>query len=319
MKRIWNLILVLTLLGILAYLALKVFSDPKELRHAFSNFEWRLLPFILMLSLCSYIFRFLRWNLYCSRLDIKMRKRQNIGIFGSGLVAGLSPLKSGELAKSFLLKKNHNVEVNRSAPMVVMEQMTDFGGKLLLSGAALFLCALLGLTLTPYKKYISASFSFLILVIIFILTGVLATKNIDAQIPLLSRILGWTRNFFTATRKLCYARIIASSLGFSITAWLSQSAGFYFVLKGFDVDLPFIVCIFIFNSALIVGVLTFIPGGIIGTEAFMVLLLISCGIDQSESIAATIVIRACTLWFGVFVGFVAFASYSIFSHWFSDP
>lgn len=312
MKKLSSLLIVLALLGVVVYLALGVFSSPEELRQSFSGFEWKLLPLILLFSLLNYIIRFLRWDFYCRKLELKVGRGQNIGIFGAGLVATLTPAKSGELVKSYLLKKKSGTEVSRSAPMILMERMTDFIGLLLLSGVALLISSLWRLPLVANNLYLTGAFAFLILLIVgLIVATILANKNIATRIPLLSGILGWIRHFLVTTRLLFNWRIMTVALGFSIPAWFAEGAGLYFTLRGFDIALPLVTTVFIYSLATIVGTLTFLPGGLGGTEVSMIGLLLFYGIAHPEAVASTMLIRACTLWFAVLVGFSAFAIYNI--------
>jgi uncharacterized protein (TIRG00374 family) len=59
---------------------------------------------------------------------------------------------------------------------------------------------------------------------------------------------------------------------------------------------------------MLIGALSFIPGGLGSTEAAMVLMLSLLGMGVSSAIAATIVCRVATLWFAVALGFCAFAA-----------
>jgi len=56
---------------------------------------------------------------------------------------------------------------------------------------------------------------------------------------------------------------------------------------------------------MLVGALSFLPGGLGGAEATMVALLILNHVDQPQSVAATILIRLATLWFAVVLGVIA--------------
>ena len=62
----------------------------------------------------------------------------------------------------------------------------------------------------------------------------------------------------------------------------------------------------IYGLAVLGGTLTFLPGGIGGTEAIMVILLSFIGIDYISAIAITIVCRAATLWFAILIGGISF-------------
>jgi uncharacterized protein (TIRG00374 family) len=56
---------------------------------------------------------------------------------------------------------------------------------------------------------------------------------------------------------------------------------------------------------MLVGALSFLPGGLGGTEASMVALLMLNNVAQSQAVAATVLIRLATLWFAVALGVIA--------------
>ncbi|MFY7867368.1 lysylphosphatidylglycerol synthase domain-containing protein, partial [Roseateles sp.] len=58
----------------------------------------------------------------------------------------------------------------------------------------------------------------------------------------------------------------------------------------------------IFGAAVLGGALTFLPGGLGGTELLMLTLLTTAGLQASSAAAATAVCRLATLWFGFFLG-----------------
>ena len=65
----------------------------------------------------------------------------------------------------------------------------------------------------------------------------------------------------------------------------------------------------IYAATTIAGALSFLPGGLLVTEVGMISLLVRSaqGLDRPGAIAATAVIRICTLWFAVIVGLLALA------------
>jgi uncharacterized protein (TIRG00374 family) len=63
---------------------------------------------------------------------------------------------------------------------------------------------------------------------------------------------------------------------------------------------------FIFAASTLFGLVSFLPGGLGTSEATSAGLLIALvGVSASVAAAATIIIRFCTLWFGVGLGVVA--------------
>ena len=79
----------------------------------------------LALALANYFFRFLRWIFYLNVLSIKTPATVSALVFLSGLAMSITPGKAGELVKCYLLNSKTGVPVRRSAPVVVMERLTD--------------------------------------------------------------------------------------------------------------------------------------------------------------------------------------------------
>jgi len=95
------------------------------------------------------------------------------------------------------------------------------------------------------------------------------------------------------------------SLG--VVAWGAEGFAFYYIMHVLGTDLSLPVALFIYAFSMLVGALSFLPGGLGGAEATMVALLILNHVDQPQSVAATILIRLATLWFAVLLGVIALA------------
>jgi uncharacterized protein (TIRG00374 family) len=93
-----------------------------------------------------------------------------------------------------------------------------------------------------------------------------------------------------------------------VLAWGAESMAFCLMLSWLGVDVPLTYGIFVYAVAMLAGALSFMPGGLGGTEGVMVLLLLWKGVAPAEAVAATVMIRMTTLWFAVVLGVVALAS-----------
>ena len=85
-------------------------------------------------------------------------------------------------------------------------------------------------------------------------------------------------------------------------AWCAEGVGFYYVLKFMGADIGMLTAIYIYTFGLLVGAITFLPGGLGGAEVTMIQLLILQHIPPGDAVAATLVIRLATLWFSVVLG-----------------
>lgn len=70
-------------------------------------------------------------------------------------------------------------------------------------------------------------------------------------------------------------------------------------------DMSFQTALFIFFFSMLTGAVSFLPGGLGGTESTMVGLLMLNNIVLPQAVAATVLIRLVTLWFAVALGVIA--------------
>ena len=61
----------------------------------------------------------------------------------------------------------------------------------------------------------------------------------------------------------------------------------------------------IYAAATLVGAVMAIPGGMIGTEGSMLVLLQQSGVVKAAASASTVLVRLVTLWFAVVIGLLA--------------
>jgi uncharacterized protein (TIRG00374 family) len=70
-------------------------------------------------------------------------------------------------------------------------------------------------------------------------------------------------------------------------------------------DIGVVAALFIYAFSMLVGAISFLPGGIGGAEVTMTALLMLNGMDNAGAVAATLLIRLATLWFAVLLGLLA--------------
>jgi uncharacterized protein (TIRG00374 family) len=151
------------LLGVLVISVFGILEDFRGLQRSFTLFEWSYLPLILSLTFLGYLLRFWKWDLLLRTIGIRISIKKNLMIFLSGMSMAVTPGKSGELIKSFILKSSEKVDIARSAPVVFTERLTDL--------LAMILLASWGVSHFPNGVWILV-FTFLLLVV-----GVLLMKN----------------------------------------------------------------------------------------------------------------------------------------------
>jgi len=312
LRRLSLRILAGFLLAIAVYVGVSVYADLQALEAHLREFEWWLLGPVLALTLANYSLRFLKWHFLLGRAGVKAPAGLSLVVFLSGFSMGITPGKIGELIKAWLLKQSAGVPMTRTAPVVIAERLTD-------------LVALMLLCLGGALIYVEdGSFAVLLIVcgvLVTAMTGVLASRRLLlglarllARIPLARRIAPRVTEFAGPMSSLLRpGPLIVTSL-LSAAAWMGECLGFWLVIRGLPgAGAPLGLAVFIYAATTVIGALSFLPGGLGVTEGGMALLLVRSAthLSRAGAAAATVLIRLCTLWFGVGVGFVALGIYRL--------
>src|SRR5437764_5753296 len=284
--------------------AIALYADVPRVLGALASFHWQYLPLILGLTLFNYFCRFFKWQYYLKRLDVKISWIKSLLIFLSGLSMAITPGKVGELLKSYFLKRITGEPISRTSPVIVAERLSD--------GLAMLLLASTGLVLYRF------GWEVLLVLLVVGLTGIMVIQNrrlslailsFGERLPVLARIAHLMRTFYESSYTLLQWRplLLAVSIGF--ISWSGECAALYFVFIGLGIapgpDL-FIKSTFILSVSSLIGSASGLPGGL-GTADGSMLGLIGLLVTTSATLAgaATLLIRLCTLWFGLGLGVIA--------------
>lgn len=300
--RLKTKIFIVSLFGFLILLGLFLYGDINKVTDSIRYFNWIYLPFILALAFGNYIIRFLRWEYYLKKLHIRIKRRHSFEIFMVGLFMSISPGKIGELIKSYLLKKQNNIPISRSAPVVIAERTSDFIAILVLTAIGFY----------SFKYGESVMLAGIILISLFI--GILCYPRLlfsllapFERIKIAAKAVEMLKTSYRNMFELMKPAPLAIATAFGIVAWFAECLGFYLVLKGLALSFTIFQAIFIYAFATLAGALTMIPGGLIGTEGSMVGLIMILNVSRAKAVSSTILIRICTLWFAVAIGLLFFA------------
>jgi len=299
-KRIgWGIVFGIVVLGMAM-----LYSDVDALGRAASDFDFGVLLPVLGLSVVGYGMRVLKWHLYLRRLNIRLPFVEGSVVFLAGLVMSITPAKVGEVLKSFLLKQSHGLAVSRTAPIVVAERLTDF--------IALVLLALYGVATSGYGIGVVAVAGGMSLALLALMGSSRAGEWLLDRMeswPYLSRFVPALRDAYGASVLLMGARVTVVSVLLSIVAWGSEAVGMWLVLNAATGGAaPFGLSVFVFSFGTVAGALSMLPGGLVATEGSMVVMLFEVFrivSHRGTATLVTLVVRFCTLWFGVLVGVFA--------------
>jgi uncharacterized protein (TIRG00374 family) len=293
--------------------AIALYGDLPHLVSAIAHFRWEFLPIILGLTLFNYCGRFLKWQYYLKRLSITLSWRKSLLIFISGLSMAITPGKVGELLKSYLLKRSTGEPVSRTSPIIMSERLTDGIAMIALSSTGLFL-----------YRY---GWELLAVLLVCVVGGVLVIQNrrlslallaFGERLPVISRAAQWLRAFYESSYTLLQWRPLLLAISIGTVSWAGECVALYFVFAGlglgFGLEL-FVKSMFIMGVSSLIGSASGLPGGL-GTADGSMIGLIRLLLTPSATIggAATLLIRLCTLWFGIALGVVALLVYRATQH-----
>lgn len=304
-------IIISALLGLAVVVALGLLSDIREVRQSFATFQWAMLPAILGFTALNYALRWAKWDYYLRRMG--MGKGVSYGdsalLFTSGMVMAVTPGKVGEVLKSYLLKRVNGTAISASAPIVLAERVTDGLAMLLLMG--------FGLTLYPPARLAFAALLALTLVGLLVLQSqrlMDMALGLAARLPYGRRIAPRLATAYASSKQLLSWRILLPSTVISLVSWFGECVAMYYVLRGLGVPPSYLLLLqstFVFAASTLFGLVSFLPGGLGVSEGSSTLLLGRLiPLAAGPATTATIIIRFCTLWFGVTLGAVALAIFT---------
>ncbi len=291
------------------YVALSFYGDWEKIAALFRSFPLAVVPALLLLSLGNYFVRFLKWHYYLRTVTKKVSFGESFLVFHSALALSFSPGKVGDLIKSLFLKEAHDLEIGKTAPIVLVERITDFTSLLLISIAGAFAYNY------GRNATLAVSVFFLILIVILSVPS-LGEKiiSIAGKIKFLNSMLKpFKTAYATSAELLLPKRLLAMTL-LSLLAWLFECLGFYIILINFKVQISLFGASFIYAFSTIIGAVTMAPAGIGFTEGSLTFLLIENGATKDAAVASTLLVRLVTLWFAVVVGIISLVFYRFYKN-----
>jgi uncharacterized protein (TIRG00374 family) len=290
----WSLII-----GIVLFILLSIYSDIHALKNIFIRFDLRRIPLLLILPLLNYLIRYIKWCYYLKVIGVRVPTKENVPIFLSGLAMTITPGKIGEFVKSYFIKESCQVPVSSTMPLVVVERLTD--------GISMMVLAGIGALSYPHGKGVLAvCFLAAVIGIWIIQTPSLSYRILDAlgSLKCLQKIRPAMDNFYENGYLLLKWKPLLFAVAIGVLSWSFEGLAFFFVCEGLGISLPLITCIFVTSFSFILGALSMIPGGLGVTEGSLLGLLTVMGFNKSAATAATLIMRFCTLWFGVGIGLI---------------
>lgn len=285
----------------LLYVAGSLYAGIGSVGDALVAFDWWLYVPVLGLTLLNYGLRFWKWHYLVGRLGARIPLAEDAVIFASGLAMVISPGKAGELLKPWLVRARAGLPMAQTIPALVTERLTD--------GIACL--ALAAISVSTYAGD-RASYVFVPIGAVVIGLGVLSHKGASLAIlgvlrrlPVIAKVGDKLEEMYLAMRT-CVAPVpLVLTVLASLVAWGGECVGYMLVFRGFGVDASLDASTFLYAFATVAG--GAMPGGLGVADGALVggAIEIIPGVSQAVAVAAALLIRVATLWFGVVIGAIA--------------
>ena len=295
--------------SIIIYATFLIVSDLNKLSENIVDFKIEFLPLILSLVSAGWVALYFRWILLLKNLKYSLPHKENFPIFLSGFALSVTPGKVGELLKSQLLKEKFDLPIKISAPVILIERFYNAIGIIIIS--------IFGILVFDFSGIVILITTCLLILIFFILRSErlfhIFIQKIS-KISFLSKFSNSFMNSYDVIKESTRPKIFIISSILSAIYWIFESIAVYFILKSFGIDLLSIIDVIpTYATSIILGVASFIPAGLGVSESTLIGLLSLQGLTISTAVSLTIFIRLLTLWYSVFIGFIALKISGAFS------
>jgi glycosyltransferase 2 family protein len=298
-------VILVALLAVCVFALLSVVGDVRALGRSLARFQLSALGSALLLVLCNYALRFLRWQYYLRRLGVQVEAGLSALVFLSGFIMSVTPGKMGEIFKSYLLQRYRGIALERTVSAVVAERLLDLVALVVLvswAGAAF-----------PDGRWVAASGAILVLGIVVACTvrpfGDWVLGQL-ARVALLARFVPKLQHAYAALYTLTRPAPFGVGACLALMGWFLECAAALYLVRGFGDQLMSLAgASYAYAAGTLAGALAMLPGGLGVAEIGMsgLFRVANPVLPLSVAAAITILVRLCTLWFGVALGGIALA------------
>lgn len=276
LRKNWPLLLSMLLLAFIIY-----YIDLAALWRTFQRISVWKFAIALALSLINYLLRSWRWQLYSHNFGIDIAFWLNAKIYVAGFAFALTPAKAGETVRALYLRRL-GIPYERSLAMLLADRVHDLLGIMLL--AAFF-------------SKIMVLVAILVMLIVFLLGHVIWQFHPEGS-KVVVNLLKSLHNAKVFWQPLW----LLQGISLALVSWSLEGLGLWLLLDAVGAELDILTTWGIYGMSVLVGALSFLPGGLGGTESTMLALLSGLSLTQDQASAAIFLSRAATLWFGLLMG-----------------
>lgn len=292
-------VLISIVLAAIFYSGLIFYGDLTKLLKYISEVNLRQMVFVILLTAVSLFLRFLRWDYYLKVQDIQLDSFRSMKYFLLGFSMILTPGKLGEGIKSYLMKKEEDIQIRDSLIVVLAERALD-------------LYSLLIICIGSYLFIFSKSIYSIIVVSSLIILTVIGLKHLNNILSLfegfsypkaLTKTISYIQKHLDSYGEFLSPKNHLKPFIYSLMAWSANGASLYIILMYLS-DVTLSESLLSFSASSVAGALSMIPGGLGVVEGGMSATLQLFGVTRSASVGSTIILRTYSFWLTFLIGAV---------------
>jgi len=284
------------------YALIILISDLNKIVTQLSSIRLEYYLLIFSLLVINLLIAGWRYQLILKKLDIQMSYKDCFTIYVAGLSMIITPGGSGAMIKSYILKKKIGTSISSTTPIIIYEKWLEFVSIIFVIGVLLF-----------WTNYLESQVVFFIGTILIGLsffifrnsTGLDFLNKLLTKFKFLKQFVVNSEEFKNTTATLIKPSSMAQLLSLSLITKFIPLIAVFLIFESLNSGLDFFSTGQIYFTSLLIGVLTFIPGGIIVTETSMLGMLLNNNVDFSSASVLVLMLRLVTFWIPVILGFIA--------------
>lgn len=283
-----------------------LWGDFQEVGSSIAEFDYRLLPVLLLIAFVSYAARGVRWHVLLNLVsDERIERQTNAMIYTASLVGIVTPAKAGEVTRAYYAKERFDVSMSRSAPVLLSERLMD--------GVAMVLFAAFGLFL--YEGWLVVAWLVIVAGLAALILSMRSETVLNKVVELARKLPGADKDvddeseFVQTALRVFKPVALAKSLAFGLVVWGTQALVYFVAILGVGESLTLdtlLRSIFVYPMAMLIGTVTLLPLGLGPTDASLV--FIGYGLfdlEWSGVLVAAFVTRAVIILPALAAGFLA--------------
>jgi uncharacterized protein (TIRG00374 family) len=302
-ERIWSKSLLLTAILVAIISAVSVWLAWNSAADLAQRLSIVTLVPIASAALVSYTLRILRFHYFLKRSGVAISLRGTAVVQAIGFALSVTPGHIGEVFKLHLIRERAGTPVIRTAPLLLLDRITEGGGFLLLAVfSAIEVPNLRAQVPTPT-------------LILFGLGAILAFALAQhywghaiiwslrtSRSTILRRGIPHLRNLWRGLQSSFTVRQMVGGIALSTVARLADGFVVLFAAHLLGVELPLPAAVLVLAVSGLAGGISLLPAGTGAVETTMVGLLVVLGATLPAALAITLLARLSTLWLWVALG-----------------